>query len=141
MNGTRWLLGGAGVALIGWGVLRLLTEIQAGDLVALAIWLAVAVALHDGVLAPVAAGVGFLIDRLVPERARRFVSGALVAGVGVSAISIPLLLREGTQPPAKALLQQHYGVHLAWLWVIIGGAAAALYAIRVVRDARTNRGR
>ncbi|MBW8792036.1 MAG: hypothetical protein JF597_00025 [Streptomyces sp.] len=141
MSVTRWLIGSAGVVLIGWGALRLLTEIPDGDLVALAIWLAVAVAVHDGVLAPLTALAGAMINRFVPGRLRRFVSGALVAGVGITAISIPLLLRENTQPAAKALLRQNYAVHLAWLWVIIGGTAAGLYVVRIVRDARATRGR
>jgi hypothetical protein len=141
MNGARWLIGGAGAVLIGWGALRLLTEIPSGDLIALASWLAVAVAVHDGVFAPLTALAGILLNRFVPDRARRFVSGALVAGVGITAIAVPLVLREGTQPPAKALLRQDYGRHLAWLWVVIGVVAAALYVTRVVRDARASRGR
>jgi hypothetical protein len=132
----RVALGAAGVALIGFGAFRLLTEIPEPALVGLAIWLAVAVVLHDGVLAPVVALVGAAVNRLVPPRLRRYVSGALGAGAGISIITVPLALRQGTQPAAKALLQQRYAVHLAWLWAVIGALAALLYVARVVRDAR-----
>jgi len=132
----RLVLGAAGIAFILFGTFRLLTEIPVPALEGLATWLVIAVAVHDGVLAPVTALGGYGLNRLLPPRARRYVSGALVVGVGISVITVPLVLRQGTQPAAKALLQQHYAVHLGWLWAGIGLAAALLYAARVIRDAR-----
>ena len=136
MTRGRLVLGAAGMALILFGAFRLLTEIPVAALEGLATWLVIAVAVHDGVLAPVTALTGRALHRLLPPRARRYVSGAFVVGVGVSVITVPLVLRQGTQPAAKALLQQRYAVHLGWLWAGIGVAAALLYTGRVVRDAR-----
>ena len=136
MTRGQLVLGAAGLASISYGAFRLLTEIPGPALEGLATWLVIAVAVHDGVLAPVTAAAGWLIGRFVPARLARYVSGALVTGVGVSVISVPLVLRQGTQPAAKALLQQRYAVHLGWLWGAIGVASALLYAFRVVRHAR-----
>ena len=135
----RILLGAAGAALILFGAFRLLTEIPASALEGLGFWLVVAVAVHDGAIAPLTALGGAAVNRVVPARLRRYVSGALAVGVGVTVITLPLVLRQGTQPAAKALLQQRYALHLAWLWALIGAAAALLYAARVVRDARVAR--
>jgi len=136
MTRGRIVLGGAGISLILFGAFRLLTEIAVPALEGLAIWLVVAVALHDGVLSPVVALAGRVLHRVLPPRLGRYVSGALVVGVGVSVITVPLVWRQGTQPAAKALLQQRYAVHLGWLWAAIGLGAALLYAGHVVRDAR-----
>ena len=134
MTRGQIVFGAAGIALILFGAFRLLTEIAVPALVGLATWLVIAVAVHDGVLAPVTAVIGHALRRLLPARLSRYVSGALVAGVGISVITVPLVLRQGTQPAAKALLQQRYAVHLGWLWGAIGVGAAVLYAGRVVRD-------
>lgn len=136
MRWTRMLLAASGIALIGFGGFRLVTEIPTPALEGLATWLVVAVALHDGLLAPVTALVGSVVNRLLPPRLGRYVSGALVVGAGVTVITVPLVLRQGSQPSAKALLQQRYAVHLGWLWVAIGLVTAGLYAGRVLRDRR-----
>lgn len=133
MNGTRWLLGAAGAALAGFGVFRLLTTLPFADLRALAVWLVVAVALHDGVLAPACWAIGGVVQRLVPARLRAVVSATLVAGAGVTAITIPLALRRGTQPAAKALLRQNYVLHLVWLWIALAVAAATVFTVRALR--------
>src|SRR5439155_10615261 len=57
----RWLLGVAGVLLALFGVFRLLTQIPAGNLLALVVWLVAALVLHDGVLAPLTGGIGVVI--------------------------------------------------------------------------------
>ena len=53
-----------------------ITESDAGDLVVLGVWLAAAVVLHDGLIAPLTVGTGVALTR-VPARARRHLQGAL----------------------------------------------------------------
>ena len=131
---TRLVLGGAGVLLGLFGIFRLLTQIGGSDLISLAVWLIAAVVLHDGVLAPITAGVGWGLDRVVPPRARRAVVYGLTGAVAVTVIALPEIYRRGSQPSAKALLQQNYGGHLAVALGIVAAVALVTYAISVVSD-------
>jgi hypothetical protein len=130
----RWLTGITGVGLLLFGVLRLLTQVAIGDLLVLGVWLAGALLLHDGVVAPATARAGRLIGRLLPARPRRYVQGGLVAGLVVTVVALPLIARGGSQPPQKALLRQNYPANLAILLGAIAACAALLYALRVARD-------
>jgi hypothetical protein len=138
MNAIRWSLGVAGALLALFGVFRLLTEIPFGNLAALALWLVAALLLHDGVLAPLTAGVGVVVGRVVPPRLRRYVQGGLVVGAIVTVIAVPLIIRRGSQPPEKALLQQNYAANLGVLIGIVAGATVVLYMGRVLRDHRAS---
>jgi hypothetical protein len=131
----RWLLGTSGVLLALFGVFRLLTQVAAADLVVLALWLVGALVLHDAVLAPLSAALGVLTGRL-PARLRRYVQLGLTISALVTVIAAPLIYRAGTQPPEKALLRQDYAANLGLLVGVIAAAVAALYAVRVLRDAR-----
>ncbi len=128
----------AGSLLLALGAFRLVTELASGDLVALALWLVVAVVLHDAVIAPLTVGVGLTLTR-VPPRARRYVQGALVAGALITVIAIPLIHRRDTQPVVKAILQRDYAGNLALLLGLTAAVAVVLYAVRVVRDRSRDR--
>lgn len=123
----------AGGLLLAFGAFRLLTELPASDLVALALWLVAAVALHDGLIAPLTVGVGVTLTRL-PARARRYVQGALVVGALITVVAIPLIDRRDTQPAVKAILLRNYAGNLALLLGLTAAVALVLYALRVVRD-------
>ncbi len=123
----------AGSLLLAFGAFRLVTELASGDLVVLALWLVVAVVLHDLVIAPITVGVGLTLTR-VPPRARRYVQGALIAGALITVIAIPLIHRRDTQPVVKAILQRDYADNLALLLGLTAAIAVVLYAARVIRD-------
>jgi hypothetical protein len=137
VRGYRIALISAGGLLLLFGVFRLLTNLDPSDLVALATWLVVAVAIHDGVIAPLTAGTGVLLTR-VPARARRYVQGALIVGASITVIAVPLINRRGTQPAIKAILLRDYAGNLALLLGLTAGVAVLLYAARVVRDGRAS---
>jgi hypothetical protein len=124
----------AGIGLLLWGLYQVPGNITTHELMLLAIWLVAVVVVHDGLISPTVIGVGWLLRRCVPDRARRFVQFALIAGALVTVIAIPLILKQGSQPASKALLLQPYGVHLAWLLGLIAGATLLGYTVRVVRD-------
>ena len=136
MRRWRYGLGSAGLALGLFGVFRLLTQIPFGDLAILAIWLVGAVIIHDGIVSPLVVTVGWLVSRVVPQRARRYLQAALVTAALVTVIAVPLIFREGTQPPSKALLRQHYGANLTVLVSIIAALALSAYAARIAGDRR-----
>lgn len=135
----RVLLGAVGVAGVLYGALGLLTHPRAEPL-ALGLWLAAAVAVHDGLLVPLTLLAGAALARVVPPRARGHVQGVLVAGALVAAVTLPLVLRRGTVPAAKALLEQDYATNLALVVAVIAAGGAAAYAVRVRRDRRALRG-
>lgn len=134
MNPVRVGIAAPGVALIAYGAYRLLSEIPAEDLVSIGVWLAAALVLHDAVVAPVTVGLGVVLARWVPPRARRYVQGTAVAAALVTVIALPLIHRQGTQPSVKALLAQSYGTNLAVLVAGICAVGMLLYGVRVVRD-------
>ena len=134
MRTWRIALGVAGVGALVYGGLQIPGNITGHELMLLAIWLVAVVVLHDGLLAPAVVGIGWLLYRFVPHRARRYLQFALVAGALVTVIAIPLILKEGSQPASKALLLQPYGVHLAWLLGMIACVSLLGYAVRVIRD-------
>lgn len=71
----RYVVGGIGLALIGLGAWLVAEE---PDPVGVALWLAGAVVLHDGILAPSVLAVGLLLAgrRVAPERG--LLRGALI---------------------------------------------------------------
>ena len=123
----------AGTLLLALGAFRLVTELARSDLLALGLWLVVAVALHDAVIAPLTVGVGVTLTR-VPDRARRYLQGALIVGALVTVIALPLINRRDTQPVTKAILQRDYAGNLALLLGLTAAVALVLYAVRVIRD-------
>jgi hypothetical protein len=133
MRTWRVALTAAGLSLTAYGLFRLVTEIRLSSLAALMVWLIAAVLIHDGLLSPLVLAVGSVLTRL-PARARRYVQIALLVGLPSTVIAIPLILRRGSQPASKAILQQNYGGHLGLLWAGIAAATLLGYAVRVARD-------
>lgn len=130
------LLGGAGIALLLYGAWRMLTQLDGQQLERIAIWLVAAVALHDGVLAPVTGGVGLLTGR-IPARARAYVQGALAAGALVTAVAfVYVRAARVPQPAQKALLRQDFTRNLSVLLAVVAVGAVLLYLLRVARDHR-----
>ena len=133
MRTSRIALGVAGVLLLTFGVFRLVTELDTGDLLVLGLWLVAAVALHDGLIAPITVGTGVALTK-VPPRARRYLQGALIVGALITVIAIPLIGRQGTQPASKAILLRDYATNLALLLGMTAAIALVLYALRVLRE-------
>ena len=121
--------------LLTFGVFRLITELDAGDLFVLGVWLVAAIAIHDGLIAPITVGTGVALIS-VPSRCRRYLQGALLVGALITVIAIPLIGRQGTQPESKAILLRDYGANLALLLGLSAAIALLLYALRVLREHR-----
>jgi hypothetical protein len=127
----RIALGAAGGLLLTFGAFRLITKLDAGDLFVLVLWLIAAVAIHDGLIAPITVGTGVALTR-VPPRARRYLQGGLIVGALITVIAIPLIARRGTQPESKAILLRDYAASLSLLLGMTVAVALLLYARRVV---------
>ncbi|MFF2810398.1 hypothetical protein ACFVT2_25170 [Streptomyces sp. NPDC058000] len=128
------LLGATGMAV---GVLLVTGTGWAGHVV---LWLAGAVALHDGVLAPLVLGVGLPLagraGRRGPGPVRGAVRGALIAAGALTAVALPALLRPGA-PANSSVLPLDYP--RGWLVSVLAVAAGtgALVGVRLLVRRRT----
>ncbi len=134
MKAWRIILVVAGVLTIGYGGFRFLTEIPLPNLIALAFWLGGAILVHDGVLSPAVVGIGVLLRRSVPDRARRHLQFALITAGLVTVVAVPMIYLRGSQPSVKALLLRDYGANLTVIIAIIAVTTLGFYAVRVARD-------
>ena len=134
---VRYLIGGIGIATIAYGVTRILQDPTSTKPLGLAKWLIGALLLHDLLIAPLVLGVGWIVSRVVPGRARPLVQGGLITGALISVIAVVLINREGkTSSPALALLTQNYLVNLLILLAIVAAVCGIGYASVVLRDNR-----
>jgi hypothetical protein len=141
MTRYRIALGVAGVLLLLFGFMRLVTQVPADMLVVLAIWLIAALVIHDGVVSPLIIAVGAVLGRWVPPRARRYVQFTLIVSALIAVIALPLAYREDTQPRAESMLLQNYVGNLTLMIAIVAALSTLAYAIRVSQDYRTPGGR
>jgi len=133
MRRWRQALVAAGVLLLLYGGVRLVAGVPEA-LPGLALWMVGIVVIHDGLLSPLIVGVGWLLARTVPPGGRRYLQAALVVGGLITIIAIPLITRQGTQPPAKALLLQNYGANLAILLGLVAALNLAAYLVTAARE-------
>lgn len=134
MKAVRIVLGVVGGLLVLYGVIRLVHGLPPPLLLVLVAWLAAAVIIHLGVLSPLVLAIGAVLHRAVPDRGRAFLQAGLIMAAAVTIIAVPLILRQLTQPPAKAMLLQDFRLNLLVLLVIIAVATSIAYAIRVARN-------
>ena len=136
MKAVRIALAVVGLFMIGYGAFRLLHSLPPPMLAILGGWLLAVLIIHHGVLSPLVLAIGAAL-RGLPDRVRGFVQGGLITAGAVVVIAIPLIMRQFTQPPAKAMLLQDYRLTLLVLLLIIAGGTCAAYAVRVARDRKT----
>jgi hypothetical protein len=134
MGRWRLVLGVVGVLVVLYGIVNLGVHIPLQTLAWVAVWLIAAVIIHHGLVSPVVIAVTSLLRRLIPDRGRRYLQAALITAVPVTVIAIPLIYRQGSQPPSKALLLQNFTANLGLLLGIIGAVCLVGYAIRVARN-------
>jgi hypothetical protein len=134
MGRWRLVLGVVGVLVVLYGIVNLGVHIPLQTLAWVAVWLIAAVIIHHGLVSPVVIAVSSLLRRLIPDRGRRYLQAALITAVPVTVIAIPLIYRQGSQPPSKALLLQNFTANLGLLLGIIGAVCLVGYAIRVARN-------
>jgi hypothetical protein len=133
---ARIALAAVGIVLVLYGAGRILFSVPPPLLAVLGAWMVGALLIQHGVVSPLVVVAGAALRRAVPDRGRRFLQAGLIAAAMVTVVAIPLILRQGTQPPAKALLLQNYAANLTLLLGLIAGVTLVAYAVRVARDRR-----
>ncbi|KOU67001.1 hypothetical protein ACFWHQ_22940 [Streptomyces sp. NPDC060334] len=96
---SRYVLGALGLALTAWGGLLLVRQPEPWRI---ALWLAGAVVVHDGFLAPLVMAVAAL-TAAVGLRLRGVPRAALIVAGSLTAIALPPLLRPGAVANATVL--------------------------------------
>jgi hypothetical protein len=126
VKAARATLLAAGVAVILYAIIGVLTDDGTSPLNQLMFTLALVVA-HDGIVLPLAIGVGVLIVRFVPDWARPPVQAGLYASLVLTIFTIPMLIGAGRLPDNPTILPLNYArglqLVLAASWV-----AAAVWA-------------
>lgn len=133
MKVARVALAAVGIVAVLYGGGRILFSVPPPILVVLGVWMLGALLIQHGVVSPLVVSVGVALRR-VPDRGRRFLQAGLIVAAMVTAVAIPLIARQGSQPAANALLLQNYAANLTLLLGLIAGTTLAAYAIRVARD-------
>ncbi|MFJ9339677.1 hypothetical protein ACIRP0_10330 [Streptomyces sp. NPDC101733] len=123
MKVFRYVLGGLGLLTIAIGA-RLVAGVP--DPLGVLVWLAGALVLHDGIIAPVVLAAGLLVAA-VP--ARGLLRGALVTGGALVLVTLPALLRPGS-PVNPSALPLPYGRNLLIVLAAVAVVTAALALAR-----------
>jgi len=138
----RWALGLLGVAGIAIGILGLPSQLGPTELLGLLTWLAVAVLLHDGVLAPLSQLVGAGLRRLnfgLGPVSAAVIRVALFIGAILTLLVLPLLKAQQVAKQ-ESVLQGDYLIALLLFWLGLAIAAAGVVMI-TERRARARGGR
>lgn len=139
----RLLIGLAGLALIGVGLIEMLV-FDLVDLGWLVGWLAAGVILHDLVLAPASTVVAKLALRRWTVKERRITVVTSVCIGSLTLIALPLLGRQGAVADNPTLLGRNYlgGWAAACLLILLGALIAEVVRrVRANRDRRDDRNR
>lgn len=120
MSPLRWTTGAAGAALLGYGVLGLLTDPQITDPLDVLVWSAGAVVIHDGLWMPLVLLAGAVTVRSPAVRA------ALAVAAAISVIAVPAVLRADQDHGNPSVLPLPYLRN--WLLLLAAVAAATALA-------------
>lgn len=129
----RLLLGTAGVAMLGYGIVRIFTDAKDTKPASLLRWLLGALLVHDLLIAPMVLGIGWLLARFCPPRARRYLQAGLICGGLVSSVGVLLIWRQGKAAASLALLQQDYRRNLLIVLAIVAVGCLIGYLVERAR--------
>jgi hypothetical protein len=132
------VLGALALSSIGYGVSLLFQQPKVNRPFQVIKWAIGSDIVVDGVLIPATIAVSYVLAKVVPARARRYIQGGLIAAIGVVLVALPLIHRRGQAQPGQALLLQNYELNLAILLGVIAGATALAYIARVIKDIRAS---
>jgi len=132
-----WILavvGGAVMAFGVWGLFRDAARTHPDQWVR---WFVGAALVHDFLVAPLVFVVAALTRRLLSERSRGIVNGALIATAVLSAMAYPFLRGFGDNPDNASILPNNYALNLS----LIVGLLWLVVAVTLIARSRTKPGR
>lgn len=134
----RGVLIGVGVLGLAWAAYVLTRSVSPVGVVYVAIWLAAAIVLHDGILSPLAFGANLLlrlVGRRVPGAVLAVVQIAVVIGVVMTLIVLPEIKAKALGPRNPSVVPFDYTANLAIMWVVLAVLAGivSVIVLRVLR--------
>jgi len=136
LSRVRLMFGVLGVAVAVYGLYLVVGTIPWTSYLAIAIWLAAAIVLHDAVLVP---GVSVLreatvrVGRRLPAASLALIEGAFVVGGIVSLVAVPEIWAKHLGPLNPTVLPGAYGRALLVTWLVVAvltvGSVAVLAAV------------
>ncbi|MER7558252.1 hypothetical protein ABTZ46_15000 [Nocardioides sp. NPDC126508] len=137
MRGGLIAVGTVGMAYGAW---LLLSRQDLGQIVEVVLWLAAAVVVHDGILAPAVLALGWLGGRLLPRAVARGAVTVLVLLGPTVLVAIPVLGRFGAKADNPTLLDRDYTLGLLGFAVlcVCAGVAVALGELRSRQPTRAS---
>lgn len=133
----RVVLGVAGLLAIGFGLRGVLRGGVATDWPVTVAWLLAGPLLHDLVVLPAVAAVGWVVARVVPASVRPVVRGGLLVAATVTVVAIPVLSGRG-DPGNPSLTPLDYPRNYAIVLAAIAVVTAVLALLRHRRAARVS---
>ncbi|MEU1973515.1 hypothetical protein ABZ477_17805 [Microbacterium sp. NPDC019599] len=121
LRGALFVVGGA---LAAYGVYLAVTTLGPIQLLALAIWLAAVVVVHDGILAPAISWLRRRWYRGADERPRALTIVAhvgFVVGAVLTLFVVPEIWAQGRGNPNPTILVGEYALRLVIVWGLIAG--------------------
>jgi hypothetical protein len=137
----RLVLVVAGVALLGFGGIVFLLDVNPSNYPGLAIWLAGAIVLHDGVAALAVFGATVLVRRAhgIPFVVRAIVQGAAAVSLVVTVLVLPEFLAIAMGPANPSVLPLGYAGNLLLFHAGLVAVTAVAIVIALVLRRRTAR--
>jgi hypothetical protein len=137
----RLVLVVAGVALLGFGGIVFLLDVNPSNYPGLAVWLAAAILLHDGVAALAVFGATVLVRRAhgIPFVVRAIVQGAAVVTLVVTVLVLPEFLAIAMGPANPSVLPLDYAGNLLLFHAGLVAVTAVAIVIALVLRRRTAR--
>lgn len=124
---VRYVLGALAVTMMGLGAVLV---VRTGTVWEVVLWLAGAIVLHDGLIAPLVLGLGLLLAAVPARGTVR--AGVIVAG-SLTLVALPLMLRPGTAPNPTALPLDYVRNWLVLMGVVALGTGAVLGVRRLAQ--------
>lgn len=128
----RGLLVGIGVLGLVWAAFVLTQTVRPQGALNVAIWLAAAIVLHDGILSPLAFGANFLlrlVGRGVPPAVLAVVQVAVVVGVVLTLMVLPEIKAKSLGPRNPSVVPLDYTLNLVLMWVVLAMLAGIVSVI------------
>jgi len=134
------VLAGLAIAVLGAGIM--LDTVSWRKLLGLAVWLAAAIVIHDGIIAPgvfaIDVAMRKAIGRRIPTGVIAILQSGIVVGSVITLIVIPEILAQRFARIIPTLLDPDYGMRLGVMWAVIAVVTASAIAIYLAIRRRQN---